>query len=109
MSKNKSQSTVTTTSTSLYISLICLFPVMFLISYLIFYMIDTMLLKLDVSFVDSFLNQKNASHIFMTYVFLPNLLFYFSVSNVLYRTLRCMLIKHKYNMLIFHALIDLKI
>ena len=58
MSKNKSQSTVTTTSTSLYISLICLFPVMFLISYLIFYMIDTMLLKLDVSFVDSFLNHK---------------------------------------------------
>ena len=58
MSKNKSQSTVTTTSTSLYLSLICLFPVMFLISYLIFYMIDTMLLKLDVSFVDSFFNHK---------------------------------------------------
>ena len=58
MSKNKSQSTVTTTSTSLYLSLICLFPIMFLISYIIFYMIDTMLLKLDVSFINSVLNHK---------------------------------------------------
>ena len=58
MSKNKNQSTLTTSSTSLYLSLICLFPVMFLISYLIFYMIDTMLLNLDVSFVDSFFNHK---------------------------------------------------
>lgn len=58
MSKNKSQSTVTTTSTSLYLSLICLFPIMFLISYLIFYMIDTMLLNLDVSFIDSIVIHK---------------------------------------------------
>ena len=113
MSKNKSQSTVTTTSTSLYLSLICLFPIVFLVSYLIFYMIDTMLLKLDVSFINSVLNHKKDGAI--TGICIWALCFYYVAfglkinrpqqSNVI-ATARWRTLKEQKNILVKHQLIQ---
>lgn len=116
MSKNKSQSTITTTSTSLYLSLICLFPIMFLISYLIFYMIDTMLLNLDVSFIDSIVIHKKDGAI--TGICIWALCFYYVAfglktnrpqqSNVI-ATARWRTLKEQKNILVKHQLIQLNI